>query len=358
MNENQANAVFTIPTKNQLVEEGYLMEKFSEDNKLVLYNYTNKCQFEKKWNEITLNSRGHIFEVETNNLIALPFPKFFNLSELSPNQQKEILQRTDYTLTEKIDGSLGIIYYYNNEWQVNTRGSFNSEQAIKAKRLLLHKYHFNCMAHNLTFLVEIIYPENRIVIDYGNEEKLVLLSIYDRKTKKEGSREEIEEYAELFDFPIVKEYQLTYDDMFKFQEKDQLSIEGFVVRYNNGLRIKIKSKRYLDVARILTNLTPSSLWKYMKQGKVDRGMLEIIPEEFYEEINTIIDDLENKYKELEKEINLEYNKLEKLNLTRKEIGINNSLKHKSCMFSLLDQKNEKIENYIMKRIKPKQIKEV
>lgn len=341
-------------SRQQLVKEGYLMEKFSENHKLVLYNYTNKCQFEKKWNEITLNSRGHIFEVETNKLIALPFPKFFNLSELSPDQQKRILQRRDYKITEKIDGSLGILYFYDNEWRINTRGSFNSKQSIRAKQIVENKYHFNSTNYNLTFLIEIIYPENRIVIDYGDEEKLVLLSIYDRITRKELSRKSTEKYAKLFNLPIVKEYHLNYDEMFEFQSKDELSIEGFVVQYSDGLRIKIKSKRYLDIARILTNLTPLSLWKSMKQGKVDRSILEIIPEEFYDEFNVIIEDLEKNYQRLEKEIKIEYNNLKKMNLTRKEIGINHSLKHKNCMFGIMDRKYEKIENYIMKRIKPKQ----
>lgn len=54
----------------------------SEDGKLVGYNYTDQCTFDRAWNDVTLNSRGIVFEKETGKLVALPFPKFWNYSEL------------------------------------------------------------------------------------------------------------------------------------------------------------------------------------------------------------------------------------------------------------------------------------
>jgi hypothetical protein len=40
------------------------------------------------------------------------------------------------------------------------------------------------MFRHLTFCFEIIYPENRIVLDYGNDEKLVLLGTFDKNGKE------------------------------------------------------------------------------------------------------------------------------------------------------------------------------
>src|SRR5688572_4275446 len=71
----------------------------------VLFNYSAKAQYAGRWNWFELNSRGLILNATTGEVVALPFPKFFNWGELD--------RTTDATIqyiTEKIDGSLGILY--------------------------------------------------------------------------------------------------------------------------------------------------------------------------------------------------------------------------------------------------------
>lgn len=337
----------------ELIDKGYLMEKFSDDGKLVLYNYTNKCMYEKKWNKITLNARGHVYEVGTGKLVAKSFSKFFNLSELATSKQRNLLKKTDYKCYEKVDGSLGIIYYYDGKWRVNTRGSFNSEQAIEAQKLLEEKYDLSQIPIINTLLVEIIYPENRIIIDYGTERKLVLLAVYSNIRDEKEIRGFLEVFSERTKIPFVKEFNLTFDEMFEFQESKELSKEGFVVRFINGERVKIKSKRYLEIARILANLTPLSLWKVMENGKVKQDSIELIPEEFQVEIKQIVKELELQYQILKIEIQNDFDELMKSNPTRKEIGLNDNINHKGAIFSLLNEKFDKLDNYIMKRIRPR-----
>ena len=54
----------------------------SKDEKLVGYNYTDQCTFDRAWNDVTKNSRGIVFEKDTGRVVAIPFPKFWNYSEL------------------------------------------------------------------------------------------------------------------------------------------------------------------------------------------------------------------------------------------------------------------------------------
>src|SRR5690606_36552854 len=115
-----------------------------------------------------------------------PFGKFFNLGEM-PETRLENLPKENYTVTEKMDGSLGIIYNYKGKWRVATRGSLSSEQAKRAEQILT-KYDMSEIPINFTILVEIIYPENKIVVNYGNEEKLVVLGAYDRDKLEELTR--------------------------------------------------------------------------------------------------------------------------------------------------------------------------
>ena len=149
------------------VEKGLIRKVISPCGRLVLFNYTDKCVFEKAWDRITLNARGTVYEISTGTIRGRAFKKFFNFTELPPGKQKAILNGSGiyktYQSFEKSDGSLGIIYFYDGEWRINTRGSFTSDQAIKGAEILK-----NCNLENVptgfTHLVEIIYPENKIIV--------------------------------------------------------------------------------------------------------------------------------------------------------------------------------------------------
>jgi hypothetical protein len=75
-----------------------------------------------------------------------------------------------------MDGSLGILFYYEDEWIMATRGSFTSDQAIKGLEIVKNNYFLDAFLREYAYLVEIIYPENRIVVDY-RKEKVTFLSV-------------------------------------------------------------------------------------------------------------------------------------------------------------------------------------
>ena len=97
---------------------------------LVMYHY-NDVALQKKpirWecHSVTYLARGIILDVSKKNVVALPFPKFWNYGEFGFFDYPE----TEYQIFDKIDGSLGIIYYHNNQWNVTTKGSFTSKQGL------------------------------------------------------------------------------------------------------------------------------------------------------------------------------------------------------------------------------------
>lgn len=154
----------------ELYEQGYLRK--SEKENLVLYGYTNKCTYDRHWNEYTKVARGLILDKNTGEVVAKPFEKFFNLNEHETTFLKNLPIHLPYEVLEKVDGSLGIIFNHNGYWDVATRGSFYSDQAIKAYELL-NNYDLTLIPKEYTLLVEIVYPENKIIVNYGKEEKLV-----------------------------------------------------------------------------------------------------------------------------------------------------------------------------------------
>ena len=122
---------FDIFELQKLISDGYVNVQKHPKYDLLIYNYSHKCQFDQKWNEITKLCRGLILDKDYN-IITRPFTKFFNYEELDSNFIP--WASSDYVyVQEKIDGSLGILFYYN-EWILATRGSFTSDQAIRGWR--------------------------------------------------------------------------------------------------------------------------------------------------------------------------------------------------------------------------------
>lgn len=259
------------------VEGGYVRKKQAEN--LTLYNYNEQCTFQKRWNVFTESARGLI--VDEKRVVAFPFPKFFNHGEF-PFQNKEI-----HSITEKMDGSLGIIFWHNNCWQVATRGSFTSKQSDWARKRL-DKY---TLTPGITYLCEIIYPENRVVIDY-KEEKLILLGAYDEKGSEIINLDQLSKQTGL---ELVASHCGTVENILQLCKTLPGTREGFVVRFVDGTRLKYKGTSYLELHRIASNFAPIHVWEKLKDGinwKPD------LPEEFYADYDKWEAEFTAKYNEL------------------------------------------------------------
>ena len=262
---------------NKYYEDGLLYKQVHPTLPLTIWNYSEKVQFENLWDEVTLMCRGLVTDNE-GNIVAIPFQKFFNIEEnrFTPTENFEVY--------EKMDGSLGIVFWYQGQWVVATRGSFTSDQAIKATEIL-NKYNKDIMFRHLTFCFEIIYPENRIVLDYGDDEKLVLLGTFD----KDGKEVDIDMWSQ-YGFDVVKKYDGIKDfkELKSMIKDDQ---EGFVVRFTNGDRIKVKGVEYLRLHKIMTNMSTTAVWECLKNGDDIETILKDVPDEFYEKIKSYVRDL-------------------------------------------------------------------
>jgi RNA ligase len=266
---------------NKYYEDGLLYKQVHPTLPLTIWNYTEKVQYENLWDEVTLSARGLVTD-DTGDIVATPFQKFFNIEEgkFEPTENFEVF--------EKMDGSLGIVFWYRGQWVVATRGSFTSDQAIKAREIL-RKYNTNIMFRHLTFCFEIIYPENRIVLDYGNDEKLVLLGTFD----KNGKEIDVEMWSQ-YGFDVVKKY----DGIKDFKELKSMvkdNQKGFVVKFSNGDRVKVKGVEYLRLHKIMTNVTTTGVWEYLKNGEDVLELLKDVPDEFYNKIKSYSKDLRYAY---------------------------------------------------------------
>lgn len=315
-------------SRNQIADHitaGWLRVQKHPTASLYIYNYTAAAQYEGKWDEITLACRGLILNDQLN-IIARPFAKFFNLGE----REEEVIPNETFEVYEKMDGSLGILYWLNEKPYIATRGSFNSEQALFATDLLHNKY-AGAIEHldkNKTYLFEIIYPENRIVLDYGDRKELVLLAIVDNASGKELPLVEI-------GFPLVPKYDgLTDIRSLKAMEEDNK--EGFVIKFKSDLRIKVKFEEYLRIHRIVTNVSNLNIWAALKAGEDLKELMERVPDEFYNWIKATIADFKNKFEEIEVICTNDFKILE----SRKETAAYfQTCRYPAVLFKMLDGKN-------------------
>lgn len=338
---------------NKLVGTGYLAKK--ESGNLVLFNYSEKCTFEKNWTKHTINSRGTVYEKSTEKVIGRALPKFYNFSELAVSKQRNILKQERFEVYTKVDGSMGVVYFYNNKWNVSTRGSFESEQAIKATQML-SKYNLSKLNKAFTYIVEIIYPENRIIVNYGSKEELVLLACIETKT---GAEADLEALAMSVPFPIAQSHKFsTIDDVIEAVSKMDSNSEGYVVKLPNGERFKVKSPEYLKIARLMSRMSPLTLWENMVSGYVSKELLESIPEEFRVEYEDIQTELERQYSEISVEINRLLQRVLKQfdeTVTKRDIALylkDNPNELNQFVFPLFDKKYDNVDKMIMKKIRP------
>jgi RNA ligase len=282
---------------DELVDTGYLNRTKHPDKDLYILKYSRNCQYENEWNEITMMARGLVVDGDYN-IIALPFKKFFNIEQHNVN---ELPIKDGYEVFEKMDGSLGIFFFYDGEWHVATSGSFISDQAVKG-RGMLSELGTKDLDKSKTYLFEIIFKSNRIVVDYNDREELVLLAAIETESGVEMSYNKlVENYNKIYS--IVPRYD-NATDLMKLKGLDLVNKEGFVVRFKNGLRIKIKFAEYVRLHAILTQMSNLVIWRSLRWGH-DLDLVDV-PDEFDEWVRDTMKDLLAEFGRVKYEINKRY----------------------------------------------------
>ncbi len=357
---------FSLRLLNKYRNEGLLYSQVHPTLPLTIWNYTEKVQYEGLWDEVTLACRGLITD-DTGTPVVRPFKKFFNYEELLG--KNVIPEKGDYVyVQEKMDGSLGILFNYKGEWVMAARGSFTSEQAIMGLEILKNRYILDSWAKEYAYLVEIIYPENRIVVDYGVE-KVTFLSAVLNETYNWNQTDDTELHwtTSLLVFKgngihrsdIVKtEQHFNFsDELYKsLKSKNETNKEGFVLRFQPGnFRMKIKFEEYVRLHKIMTNLSTTSIWEVLSTGGNMDNLLKDVPDEFYNKIKEYEDELKFMFNTLSNEYVIFFrdiqNVMDAVNGNRSNFAhIAKQYKYPSILFGMLDGKD--VSPIIWKIVKP------
>ena len=236
------------------------------------FKYTNETIYAQDWDLVTLNARGIVFNVITGEVVARPFKKFFNYQEFFDEEGNHSLLYDKLPAEwkpnisgparymEKVDGSLGIVFWNGTKWQVKTAGSFDSAQALWAQKWFDENVDPLYMIQTRTYLFEIVCNEDIHPIHYDYE-GMVLLSVISNKTGEEYSLEEIKQTAQLLKVSMVQIYNFEhFEDAVQWAKELPKTKEGLVITFDNGFKTKAKSDDWCELAKLFEGITKWNIW--------------------------------------------------------------------------------------------------
>lgn len=225
-------------TLDWYVKEGYLVAV--PNGFLTLYDYTNQCALKGNWNYHTRLARGAVLN-DDGSIVSRPFPKFFNLFEREESYFQNLPPELP-EVAEKLDGSLVIIFQHprSKKWVSTTRRSWNNIQTQFANTWLVDNA--NKLTPGFTYCFELVAPWNKVVVSYSSE-KLILTGMID-SYGNDHSYQELTTYGKEHQLETVS-YKVRRIDTIDPEDIDE-NQEGYVARYSNGLRVKIKGSWYLE----------------------------------------------------------------------------------------------------------------
>jgi RNA ligase len=331
-----------------LIEQGYVVSQVHPTLPLRIYNYGAKTQYDRFWNAATLSCRGLVLDADYQP-IARPLQKFFNVEE-----HQGPLPDGMPVIYEKMDGSMILLFHYADEWQVASRGSFMSEQAVKAKALLSnYSEELAALDRHYTYILEIIYPTNRIVVDYGTQERLVMLAAIHTLTGAELVLERINWNDRAKTYP-ADDLQAWMKTIQKTQS-ELVNQEGFILKWPNGFRLKYKLADYVRLHRVLTRIQAKDIWECLCEGQNLDQFLESVPDEFYQWVKGVKADLDHQFQAIEADCKLRFaasgQSPEQMRADRKATAAYfQSQPHTKVLFLMLDDRDYR--QAIWKLVKP------
>lgn len=250
-----------------------------------LWCYVPDLTVRNEWNEINSLARGLVLDTMAERIFWV-MPKFFNFGQNGIGL--DTLPKEWFYVENKWDGSMVVAWYdpYNKTWRCSTKGSFNSEQAQWAEAYLKKHGPSGDLDPGMTYIFEAIYPENRIVIDYKGKSSMVPLTCFDC----DGVEDDI--IPGMFDpeYFWPNKYLPYYNiqELLDMAKKESYNVEGWIIKFASGLRVKIKTADYLRVHRLIAGITEKRVYEILIAGIDPVTAAAGLPDEFHQEFMRLV----------------------------------------------------------------------
>jgi putative RNA ligase len=274
-----------------LKEKGLAVVSEHPDLPLSVVNYTQRRPVrDKEWTPLLEICRGLVIDPD-GTIVARPFPRMY---EIGKDDQ---LPAGTFAAFEKLDGSMGVQYPTPEGPRIATRGNFVGRQAIKGSQLLEPYTDFS-FDPDVTPLWEIIYPDARLVVDYGDREDITLIGLVETATGRERPLPDPSDVP----FPVVQRIEgvETADEL---RALEVPNAEGFVVRMDEtGLRYKVKFPAFDYLTSLRKGTMPYRVWRHLHEGEAVEEYLQTIPGAARDGVLSVAQDLQQQYAQAEQQV--------------------------------------------------------
>lgn len=271
-------------------EENFGRVGLKHDGDYVLLNYTNEAMRGRKMSAVEKACRGMVVRTD-GKLMALPMPKFFNVGE----PQCPPLPDRPHEIWEKIDGSLGIFWHDGEGWRCNTRGSFENEYTEFAQNWWVKYVDHEAIQKHWTVMAEICIDDDVNPRAAYHPEGLYLIAVRDTYSGADLSltARPVNE-CKGFLWPHCWG-SLTLDELLKKDWKSKKEgTEGWTIRYDNGLRVKVKTAWYLRMFRAMVSMRPNRIRDLMVEA--GKSWIDEFPDDLRPEAAAMQTEIEEAYR--------------------------------------------------------------
>lgn len=228
-------------------------------NDIHSFNFTKEAFYKQAWDEQTITARGLFIDVNTAEVFARSYNKFFNLNERPETVVSVLRDKLEYPVQvyKKENGFLGICTARNGEMHYFSKSTNGGDFAVMFREIAEKelKYALDVGFANyletqgLSAVFEVISHKDRHFVDYDGEDKLVLLAFVKNQYKFEQlCYYEMYTTAKAFGItPKTWVWTINSEDVF-YSHLDTLvnqkGIEGYVLEDSSGFMFKLKTDWY------------------------------------------------------------------------------------------------------------------
>lgn len=256
---------------NQYLEElrnnEYVREKDLGGN-IHSFNYSNKAFFEGHWNNVTERARGFFVDVDTEEVVARSFDKFFAVDERPETSMDALKENLKFPVAayRKENGFLGICSYREGECNnlfLTSKSTNQGEYADYFRTIFNDIVKPEIQVQFATWLrmmhcsavFEVIDPiHDPHIVEYDKPHLTLLALIENDYTYHSYSYWMVQSVARIYGFECKKLVRVleSWSDFVGFYEqaKEEPFIEGYVFEDNTGAMLKLKTNWYKYWKRI------------------------------------------------------------------------------------------------------------
>ena len=308
-----------------ILKEAYKLSQLSpmfyskKHNSLVIFSYHFVDPIVFQNYPQTRELRGIVFDSVSGEVVARPFPKFFNLGE----DACTVTEDTEVSANEKIDGSLVTAFVYNQRIQLASKGSLNSWVTQEAIQLLTanhKKLVKDLYDRGYTTIFEYISKDKPVVIHYPHS-KLIFVGARSTYSGELMTPEVIVEIAERYNVPYAHiQFQNVQAWEIKKSIRNKEGIEGVVAYADSANIAKIKTEWYFLLNKYSPmNLTEKQIRKAFFEQTID-DIYSSLPEASKQRVNEVIAKITKRIEKRVKEVS-EFFETVNTSISRKEFAL-------------------------------------